>query len=287
MVRLDGYDEAQAAPALGRPAPAGRAGARAREPAAGPAARRAARRARPEAPRGDADRAEARSSSEVGITFIYVTHDQEEALTMSDRIAVFNAGPDRAGRHAGRGLRAAGDARSWPASSGPRTSSAATSPRPSSAGAARSRSARRRSGSPTRDADGRGRRAAARGAIRSVVYLGPDTRYVVDARRRRRAGRTQQNLDDLFDGGARAAGPGRPRSIWKRQHAVPSRTAEARGERRRRRTHERILGGAIALRRRVAVGRRVRRRRAVAAERRRRHRPRAGVARRRRRARST
>jgi putative spermidine/putrescine transport system ATP-binding protein len=29
---------------------------------------------------------------EVGITFIYVTHDQDEALTMSDRIAVFNEG---------------------------------------------------------------------------------------------------------------------------------------------------------------------------------------------------
>ena len=30
--------------------------------------------------------------SDVGITFIYVTHDQEEALTMSDRLAVFNDG---------------------------------------------------------------------------------------------------------------------------------------------------------------------------------------------------
>jgi putative spermidine/putrescine transport system ATP-binding protein len=29
---------------------------------------------------------------QVGITFIFVTHDQEEALTMSDRIAVFNDG---------------------------------------------------------------------------------------------------------------------------------------------------------------------------------------------------
>ncbi len=29
---------------------------------------------------------------EVGITFVYVTHDQEEALTMSDRLAVFNDG---------------------------------------------------------------------------------------------------------------------------------------------------------------------------------------------------
>jgi putative spermidine/putrescine transport system ATP-binding protein len=29
---------------------------------------------------------------ELGMTFVYVTHDQEEALTMSDRIAVFNEG---------------------------------------------------------------------------------------------------------------------------------------------------------------------------------------------------
>ena len=33
-----------------------------------------------------------RIQREVGITFIYVTHDQEEALTMSDRIAVMNRG---------------------------------------------------------------------------------------------------------------------------------------------------------------------------------------------------
>jgi putative spermidine/putrescine transport system ATP-binding protein len=33
-----------------------------------------------------------RIQQEVGITFVYVTHDQEEALTMSDRLAVFNHG---------------------------------------------------------------------------------------------------------------------------------------------------------------------------------------------------
>jgi putative spermidine/putrescine transport system ATP-binding protein len=33
-----------------------------------------------------------REVSNVGITFVYVTHDQEEALTMSDRLAVFNEG---------------------------------------------------------------------------------------------------------------------------------------------------------------------------------------------------
>ena len=29
---------------------------------------------------------------DLGMTFVYVTHDQEEALTMSDRVAVFNHG---------------------------------------------------------------------------------------------------------------------------------------------------------------------------------------------------
>jgi spermidine/putrescine transport system ATP-binding protein len=33
-----------------------------------------------------------RIQSELGTTFVYVTHDQEEALTMSDRIAVMNGG---------------------------------------------------------------------------------------------------------------------------------------------------------------------------------------------------
>ncbi|MFD1696106.1 ABC transporter ATP-binding protein [Roseibium aestuarii] len=36
-----------------------------------------------------------RLQAETGITFIFVTHDQEEALTMSDRIAVMNAGTVR------------------------------------------------------------------------------------------------------------------------------------------------------------------------------------------------
>ena len=41
---------------------------------------------------------------EVGITFVYVTHDQEEALTMSDRIAVFNEGRIEQVGDARRGL---------------------------------------------------------------------------------------------------------------------------------------------------------------------------------------
>ena len=50
-----------------------------------------------------------RIQQEIGITFVYVTHDQEEALTMSDRIAVMNRGIVEQIADPGRGLRAAGD----------------------------------------------------------------------------------------------------------------------------------------------------------------------------------
>ena len=46
---------------------------------------------------------------ELGMTFIYVTHDQEEALTMSDHLAVFNEGRIEQVGAPERGLRAAGD----------------------------------------------------------------------------------------------------------------------------------------------------------------------------------
>ena len=74
-----------------------------------------------------------RIQRDVGITFIYVTHDQEEALTMSDRIAVMNRGVDRAGGRSRGGLRAARDRPSSPASSACRTSCRARSPRPTAA----------------------------------------------------------------------------------------------------------------------------------------------------------
>ena len=41
---------------------------------------------------------------DVGTTFVYVTHDQEEAMSMATRIAVMNEGRDRADRHAERDL---------------------------------------------------------------------------------------------------------------------------------------------------------------------------------------
>ena len=81
----------------------------------------------------------------VGITFIYVTHDQGEALSMSDRIAVFNHGPHRADRPARPRSTSIRPPPSWPASSASPTSSTAPRLRPSPASPNPSRSARRRS----------------------------------------------------------------------------------------------------------------------------------------------
>ena len=84
--------EAQAGAALGRPAAARGAGPRARA--------EAGRVLLLDEPLGALD-AKLRKTlqielkalqQQVGITFIYVTHDQEEALTMSDRIAVMSNG---------------------------------------------------------------------------------------------------------------------------------------------------------------------------------------------------
>ena len=44
------------------------------------------------------------------VTTIMVTHDQEEALSMADRVVVMNDGVDRTGRHAERSVRACCDA---------------------------------------------------------------------------------------------------------------------------------------------------------------------------------
>ena len=50
----------------------------------------------------------ARLQSDLGVTTIYVTHDQVEAMTMGDRVAVHAQGRAPAGRHAADALRAPG-----------------------------------------------------------------------------------------------------------------------------------------------------------------------------------
>ena len=109
--------------------------------------------------------------AQVGITFIYVTHDQEEALTMSDRIAVFNEGRHRAGGSPTEIYERPDRTRSLRASSESRTSWSVTG--------GGSRSARRRSSSSRTDNVPSGLHVE-EGTIRDVSYAGMVTRYLVD-----------------------------------------------------------------------------------------------------------
>ena len=200
---------------------------------------------------------------QVGITFIYVTHDQEEALTMSDRMAVFNAGRIEQLGHAGRRLRAAGDA-------------VRRRLRRDIEPAQRRRRAARSSGAPgtftirpekirlaepdAPVAERRDRRAAARSA--SVVYLGPDTRYIVELDAGARLVVTQQNLATTSTEALAQQGKA-VRLIWKRQHELPvadgevsrrggggrheASEAPGHGRRRRRSPSRRVLAAAAAV----------------------------------------
>ena len=155
---------------------------------------------------------------QVGITFIYVTHDQEEALTMSDRLAVFNAG-----RIVQLGTPAEVYER-------PATRFVAgfvgTSNLLSGEGA---RSIIGREGTFTirpekirlAEAEalvGPGQ-SAALGRIQDVVYLGPETRYIVELDAGARLVVTQQNLATTST--EALAQEGRAvRLIWDRQHEL-------------------------------------------------------------------
>ena len=157
---------------------------------------------------------------QVGITFIYVTHDQEEALTMSDRIAVFNRGRIEQVGIAGRGLRATGD--------GVR----GRLRRDVEPAQRRGRRADRRAsrhvhdpagedppGRPVRDGRATTRRAP-RARIRDVIYLGSDTRYVVALDAGGELVVTAQNL--TISSMEVLAAQGRSvRLIWKRQYNFP------------------------------------------------------------------
>ena len=130
---------------------------------------------------------------DLGMTFIYVTHDQEEALTMSDHVAVFNEG------------------RIEQVGSRPRSTS---SPRPSSSPAS---SARRTSSSATGAASACGRSGSSMNGtgepatVADVVFVGAFTRYLVDTDAGERLTVVRQN-----DGTAARAGHARPRRLARR-----------------------------------------------------------------------
>ena len=137
---------------------------------------------------------------EIGITFVYVTHDQEEAFSMSDRVGIMNAGRARAARAAPRRLppppdpvrgRLRGRVEPLPghaSSSGRRT--AAFAPTWARSGRGRGGRRRRRSSrastavaivrpeSMAPDGDGR---VGVNGAVVDVAYLGAQVQYTLDA----------------------------------------------------------------------------------------------------------
>jgi putative spermidine/putrescine transport system ATP-binding protein len=155
---------------------------------------------------------------EVGITFVYVTHDQEEALVMSDRLAVFNRGRiEQVGT---------------PADLYERPSTAFVAGFVGTSNLLRGEVARTLVGTdglytvrPEKihlsepDAAVADDEVGADGTIRAVVYLGPDTRYVVALDAGSELVVTQQNLHTSSM--EVLAAQGQPvRLVWKRQHVL-------------------------------------------------------------------
>jgi putative spermidine/putrescine transport system ATP-binding protein len=165
---------------------------------------------------------------EVGITFIYVTHDQEEALTMSHRIAVFNQGRiEQVGAPA--------EVYERPATRfvagfvgtsnliGGATAEAITGTRGLFTVRPEKIHLAKRDTTVGEDEQG------ATGTIRSVVYLGSDTRYHVELDAGGELVVTQQNL--ATSSMEALAQQGRAVClVWKRQHCRTVADGSAREE---------------------------------------------------------
>jgi putative spermidine/putrescine transport system ATP-binding protein len=157
---------------------------------------------------------------EVGITFVFVTHDQEEALTMSDRIAVF-----RQGR-----LEQVGT----PAEIYERPATSFVASFVGTSNLLGGEAARRVLGTDgthsirpekirvlkeSAIADEPGH-ATATGTVAEVVYLGDSTRFLVDLDAGGRLTALQQNLETSAEDVAAFRGA-RVRLAWHRRHTVP------------------------------------------------------------------
>jgi len=144
------------------------------------------------------------------VTFLYVTHDQEEALTMSDRIAVFSAGRiEQVGTP--------GDVYERPANEFVADFVGTSN--------VIERDGRRFTVRPEKirmlaaDAPGSSDRAdTVTGTVREVVYLGPVTRYVVDLDEGRTLVALRQNLDTSAGQALEERGR-RVRLAWDPDHA--------------------------------------------------------------------
>ena len=156
---------------------------------------------------------------QVGITFLYVTHDQEEALTMSDRIAVFNRGrveqvgsPAELYEHPATPF-VAGFVGVSNLIQGPQAVSLTGSP---DAFAVRPEKIRLLSG----DAAAPDGMVAVDGQVREVVYLGMVTRYLVDVEGGLELTVIEQNRDTTSMDVLAARGR-RVRLAWDRRHHRP------------------------------------------------------------------
>jgi putative spermidine/putrescine transport system ATP-binding protein len=155
---------------------------------------------------------------EVGITFIYVTHDQEEALTMSDRLAVFNRGRiEQMGTPADLYERPSTAFVAGFVGTSNLLRGAAAVALVGTEGLFTVRPEKIRITDPgAAVADDE---IGADGTIRNVVYLGPDTRYIVALDAGSELVVTQQNLHTSSM--EVLAAQGKPvRLVWKRQHVL-------------------------------------------------------------------
>ena len=156
---------------------------------------------------------------QVGITFIYVTHDQEEALTMSDRMAVFNRGLiEQVGSPAEVYERPATPFVAGFVGTSNLLTGAAAESVIGHPGTFTVRPEKIRLAAP--DASVADDELSALGEVRDVVYLGSDTRYLVTLETGGDLVVTQQNLEtssmEVLAARGRAV-----RLIWHRRHVLP------------------------------------------------------------------
>ena len=155
----------------------------------------------------------------VGITFIYVTHDQEEALTMSDRLAVFNQGRiEQIGAPAEVYERPVTRFVAGFVGTSNLLRGEAAERILGSAGTFTIRPEKIRLAAP--DVTVGSDETSATGVVRGVVYLGPDTRYVVTLDAGGELVVTQQNLSTSSTEALAQEGKA-VRLVWKRQHQLP------------------------------------------------------------------
>jgi putative spermidine/putrescine transport system ATP-binding protein len=156
---------------------------------------------------------------QVGITFIYVTHDQAEALTMSDRLAVFNKGRiEQVGAPAEVYERPATRFVAGFVGTSNLLSGDAAEAIIGTRGTFTVRPEKIRLAEP--DAFVAFDETSATGTIQDVVYLGQDTRYIVALDAGGRLVVTQQNLSTTSTEALAQQGKA-VRLIWKRQHVLP------------------------------------------------------------------